>query len=73
MARLTARMPKPRVNLTRCHGVFAPHGHWRAEVTPAKRGSGESPGEIKSPAERHRAMTWAQHLTRVFCNGARWI
>jgi hypothetical protein len=33
-----ALVPKPRVNLTRFHGVFAPNSQYRTEVTPAKRG-----------------------------------
>jgi hypothetical protein len=37
---LSALVPKPRVNLTRFHGVFAPNSQQRALVTPAKRGSG---------------------------------
>jgi len=52
MARLAALVPKPRVHLTRYHGVFAPHSRWRAEVTPAGRGkaaptdpAGAAPGD----------------------------
>ena len=40
IARLAALVPKPRVNLTRFHGVFAPNSKHRALVTPAKRGRG---------------------------------
>ena len=40
IAKLAARVPKPRVNLTRFHGVFAPNSKHRARVTPAKRGKG---------------------------------
>ena len=40
IARLAALVPKPRVNLTRFHGVFAPNSKYRAQVTPAKRGKG---------------------------------
>jgi hypothetical protein len=29
IARLAALVPKPRVHLTRYHGVFAPHSAWR--------------------------------------------
>jgi hypothetical protein len=65
IARLAALVPKPRVHLTRYHGVFAPHSALRAAVTLA--GRGKQPGAIeRSPAERHRAMTWAQRLKRVF-------
>ncbi len=34
LARLVALVPKPRVNLTRFHGVFAPNSAHRARVTP---------------------------------------
>jgi len=33
-----ALVPKPRVNLTRFHGVFAPNSKFRVLVTPARRG-----------------------------------
>jgi hypothetical protein len=39
-AKLAALVAKPRVNLTRFHGVFAPNSKHRDEVTPAKRGKG---------------------------------
>lgn len=38
IAKLVALIPKPRVNLTRFHGVFAPNSQHRVQVTPAKRG-----------------------------------
>ena len=69
IARLAALVPKPRVNLTRFHGVFAPNSKHRAVVTPAKRGkSNKARGadDPQTPAERHVAMTWAQRLKRVF-------
>jgi hypothetical protein len=70
LARLAALVPKPRVNLTRFHGVFAPNSQWRAQVTPAKRGKGRQSlgveSEDKTPAEKHAAMTWAKRLKRVF-------
>ena len=64
-------MPKPRVNLTRFHGVFAPNSKHRALITPAKRGRGretspDKQGEEKTPFEHRVAMTWAQRLKRVF-------
>ena len=71
IARLVALVPKPRVNLTRFHGVFAPNSAHRAQVTPAKRGKGNKARtadavEDTTPAERRAAMTWAQRLKRVF-------
>ena len=69
IARLAALVPKPRVNLTRYHGVLAPNHRWRGFVTPARRGKGIkfiSNAEVRTSAERHAAMTWAQRLKRVF-------
>jgi len=62
IARLAALVPKPRVNLTRFHGVFAPNSKHRVLVTPAKRGKGsklKAPDEAQdqTPAERRAAMT----------------
>jgi hypothetical protein len=70
-ARLAALVPRPRVNLTRYHGVFAPNSPHRALVTKACRGRGarreaSDEGEGDTPAARRSAMTWAQHLKRVF-------
>ena len=70
IARLAALVPKPRVNLTRFHGVFAPNSKHRALVTPARRGKGgkkaEATDEPPTAIERRAAMTWAQRLKRVF-------
>jgi hypothetical protein len=69
MARLAALVPKPRVNLTRYHGVLAPNHRWRGWVTPARRGRKLKTGtnaEIRTPAELHAAMTWVQRLKRFF-------
>ena len=71
IARLAALVAKPRVNLTRYHGLFAPNSHHRALVTPAKRGKGAKPnasdaGQQRTPAERRASMSWAQRLKRVF-------
>ena len=68
IARLAALVPRPRVNLTRYHGVLAPNHRWRAEVTPAGRGRGSrgTAQPERSAIERHAAMTWAQRLKRVF-------
>jgi len=64
-------VPKPWVNLTRFHGVFAPNSRDRASVTPLKRRKGAEPKAVeeeqeKTLAERRAAMTWAQRLKRVF-------
>jgi hypothetical protein len=63
ISRLVSLVPKPRVNLTRFHGVFAPNSKYRALVTPAKRGKGKkvkTPKEAldQTPAGKHISMTW---------------
>ena len=68
-SRLVSLVPKPRVNLTRFHGVFAPNSKHRVQITPARRGKVKktrSLYEDQTPAERRVAMTWAKHLKRVF-------
>ena len=63
-------MPKPRVNLTRFHGVFAPNSQYRARVTPVRRGKRKKtePADEtdQTSAEKRASMTWAQRLKRVF-------
>ena len=72
LARLAALVSPPRMYLTRCHGVIAPHSKLRAAVTPAHRGAGASKppaiaGEsAKPPTPRHVAMSWARPVKRVF-------
>jgi hypothetical protein len=71
ISKLAALVPKPRVNLTRFHGVFAPNSKHRARVTPGKRGKGRKfnatdDSQDKSPEECRASMTWAQRLKRVF-------
>jgi hypothetical protein len=68
IAKLAALVPKPLVNLTRFHGVFAPNSKHRVDVTLAKRGKGTKhhEDEDKNLERRHKAMTWAQLLKRVF-------
>jgi len=60
IARLAALIPRPRANLTRLHGVFAPNSKHRALVTPSKRGKSarcEISGDERSPVEQHAAMS----------------
>lgn len=73
IAKLAALVPKPKVNLTRFHGVLAPNSKHRVEVTPTKRGKGSphSEDEDTTPKQRHKAMTWAQRLKRVFTKSRR--
>ncbi len=66
IARLAALVPRPRVNLTRYHGIFAPNSRWRALITPAGRGPRKPASASRPGAKPHAAMTWARRLKRVF-------
>ena len=60
MGRLAALVPRPRVNLTRFHGVFSPNSKLREHVVPQK-----SVEEPENPKPKAYSMTWAQRLKRV--------
>jgi len=62
ISRLTALVPRPRANLTRYHGVFAPHFSHRAAIVPQhnKRTRTDSDAPTAAP------LTWMQRLYRVF-------
>ena len=66
MARLAALVPRPRVNLTRFHGVFAPNSRLRKQITPKPHCKPTAKTETRPPEQRQAAMTWAQRLKRVF-------
>jgi len=70
IAKLAALVPRPRVNLTRFHGVLAPNSKHRINVTPAKRGKGSakkiSLNNNQKPSASHKSLTWAERLKRVF-------
>ena len=67
IAKLAALVPRPRVNLTRYHGVFAPNSRIRAQITPpARRSAAPAPSPEVSPTPARAGMSWAQRLKRVF-------
>ena len=70
ISRLVALVPRPRVNLTRFHGVFAPNSKYRSRVTPARRGKRKKRYQAndidQTHAEKRASMTWAKRLKRVF-------
>lgn len=68
IARLAALVPKPRVHLTRFHGVFAPNSKHRAKVTGEMKVDKKEPTamELLPEGERRMAMSWAMRLKRVF-------
>jgi len=67
IARLAALVPKPRVNLTRSHGEFAPNSAWRSQGrTPARRDRHARGDAVKTVSQHHAAMSWAQRFKREF-------
>ena len=60
MARLAALVPRPRLNLTRFHGVFAPNFKHRHRIVPR-----HSKGRVDTDKPL-APMSWAQRLKRVF-------
>ena len=72
IAKLAALVPKPRLNLTRFHGVFAPNSKHRVEVTPVKRGKDrarKANEDNEIPAERVFADQVFSHSRQV-CEGS---
>ena len=60
IARLAALVPRPRFNLTRSHGVFAPNFNHQARIVPRC-------ARCRVDADKPLApMSWAQFLKRVF-------
>jgi len=59
IARLAALVPRPRLNLTRFHGIFAPNFKHRHQIVPCARGRVDDDQPLAP-------MNWAQRLQRVF-------
>ncbi|WP_407692917.1 transposase [Pyxidicoccus xibeiensis] len=74
LRRVASRVPPPRTNLTRFHGVFAPGAKLRPFLVPAAAASGEEEAPsagaatVGSCERRQRAprLDWAGLLRRTF-------
>ena len=60
IARLAALVPRPRINLTRFHGVFAPNSKLRPKIVPRRAPERLDVDKPQAP------MSWMQRLKRVF-------
>jgi len=60
IARLAALVPRPRLNLTRFHGVFAPNFKHRDRIVPQRAQRAVEGDKPVAP------MSWMQRLKRVF-------
>lgn len=67
LERLTAIIPRPRVHLTRFHGVLAPHYKYRELIVPPKKVDAlPSNDKNKNDLVKKNRVTWARLLKRVF-------
>jgi len=68
IARLAALVPKPRVNLTRFFGVFAPNSKYRKQIISSRANKvREKKRDVGAACETKRyKMTWAKRLKRIF-------
>ena len=74
LAKLAALVPRPRVNLTRYHGVFAPNSILRACIVPGKprkkrttqNATSNLPNRSSPETAEPAQLTWAQRLKRAF-------
>ena len=74
LQKLAALIPRPRLNLTRFHGVLAPNAKWRSQVVPSKpavlattyelEGDEFSGEDVRAGGRRY--ISWARLLKRVF-------
>ncbi|MEE4217797.1 MAG: transposase [Xanthomonadales bacterium] len=60
IARLAALVPRPRLNLTRFHGVFAPNFKHHERIVPQRSNRTVESDKPTAP------MSWMQRLKRVF-------
>ncbi len=71
MQRLAALVPRPRLNLTRFHGVLVPNHKLRAEVVPKQAATAGLPAADDGQPEAEGInsawrISWARLLKRVF-------
>jgi hypothetical protein len=75
LSKLAALVPRPRHNLVRYHGIFAPNARMRKLIVPTKCKRGKTKtdrNERRSASEPYAAdeliapLNWAQRLKRVF-------
>lgn len=66
--KIASLIPRPRVHLTRFHGVLAPHYKFRARIVPAPTSKLAEPiSQIAADdGKAKKRMPWARLLARVF-------
>jgi hypothetical protein len=70
MERLVALVPKPKIHLTRYHGVLGPHYKYRKQIVPKppqlKLVPDNQITEESQPDTKRKNIPWAKLLARVF-------
>jgi len=72
MEKLAALAPRPRVHLTRFHGVLAPHYKFRKSIVPQKKeepvlsAASNADEEQEKQKPKTQRISWARLLKRVF-------
>ncbi len=72
MEKLAALVPRPRVHLTRYHGVLAPHYKFRKQIVPQKKQEptltlvNDTDSDAKRQKSKTNRISWARLLKRVF-------
>jgi hypothetical protein len=69
IAKLAALISKPKVNLTRFHGVFALNSQYRKIITSERKTKKSSTMKTKgteTETEKRKTMTWGKRLKRIF-------
>ena len=64
--RLVSLVPRPRVNIVRHHGVFAPNARLRPKILPAQDPPTDESAEPHCKKHGGRYLEWAELLARVF-------
>ena len=67
IAKLAALVPKPRVNLSRFHRVFAPNSQQRAQVTPTQRGRKPDKSEVPDTGMPNKCSRWIKPASGLPC------
>ncbi len=62
LSRLASLVPRPKTNLIRFHGIFAPNFKHRSLITPKTK----SPEKQATKSGKSSSMNWAGRLKRVF-------
>ena len=67
LSRLASLIPRPRLHLTRFHGVFAPHFRYRSLVIPAFSDKTDRTSQTEQKKQKKSySIGWAKILKRVF-------